>query len=119
MTFKRWLTCGLGAVALASLVVAFLPRKTGVLYGFDSPGGRYRVVVLSKSSLLPRPAMPGQAGDGDGIVQLTDRQGNVLRKIDVDAPVNRVGPVTWHPDKVEIKPIADWPLDPPDTEPVK
>jgi hypothetical protein len=111
----RWPRYALAVVALAVVATLLVPRKTGVRETFDSPGGRYRIVVLWKANRLPWPAMPGQGGDGDGIVRLVDRQGKVLREIDVDGPVNRVDVVDWHPDSVDVKLVVQWPLDPPDT----
>ena len=99
---------------LVGLVALFLRPRTYVRDTFDSPGGQYHIVVLGKNSRLPLPAMPGQGGDGDGIVRLTDHQGRVLREIDVDAPINRVNIVNWQPRGVDVKLVVDWPLDPPD-----
>lgn len=120
MTVKRrWATGGFVAVVLVVLLIATGRPPSGVLQSFDSPGGRYRIVVLWKGSWLPRPAMPGQGGDGDGIVQLTDRQGHVLRELEVESPVFRVDQVTWSRDQVDVKLVVQWPLDPPDDVPAE
>jgi hypothetical protein len=45
---------------------------------FESPDGRFRVVVYSFPS--PAPMMPGQGGDARGFVRLYDLSGRLLRE---------------------------------------
>lgn len=74
---------------------------------FDSPDGKYKIVVLRKSSFFG--SSPGQGGDSPGEVRLVNENGDVLNKTDVEM-VQLVENVQWDDKKVYIKLIADWDL---------
>lgn len=74
---------------------------------FDSPDGKYKIVVLRKKQMFG--SAPGQAGDAPGEVRLIDGSGNVLEKTDVEM-VQLVEKVEWTDKTVYIKLVADWDL---------
>lgn len=74
---------------------------------FSRPDAHYKVVVIRKKTWSA--IMPGQAGDSPGIVRLYDRQGKLLRQVDVEM-VQLVERVDWLDKKVSIKLLADWDL---------
>lgn len=76
---------------------------------FESPDGRFAVVVLSRPT---RGLLPGQAGDASGVVQLQTREGKILAEEEVEL-VQVVHEVRWEPDRVDVKLVAEWPLPPP------
>jgi len=73
---------------------------------YPSPDGAYRVVVYK---IRQRAAMPGQGSDAGGLVQLVDRNGNVLQETPVTL-LREVRPPEWQPKSVRIPLIAEWPL---------
>ena len=74
---------------------------------FDSPDGKYQIVVMRKKELLG--SAPGQAGDSPGEVRLVNKKSDVLEKTDVEM-VQLVEKVEWNDKTVYIKLIADWNL---------
>lgn len=102
------------APAFVFLIVIAGPINQGHVYDGDienyrvfvRPDGAYRVVVLRR----PQPtAMPGQASDAPGLVQLLNRQGQVMNQTDVEM-VQLVEAVDWSDDGVHIKLVVDWSL---------
>ncbi|MCX7112859.1 MAG: hypothetical protein NTX45_22620 [Proteobacteria bacterium] len=73
---------------------------------FSRPDGHYRVVVLRKKMFM---AMPGQASDAPGIVQLYNQNGVMLHEVSIDM-VQMVDHVDWEEKKLSIKLVADWEL---------
>jgi hypothetical protein len=72
-----------------------------------SPDGRFAIVV---NRCEMRFAMPGQGGDGPGYVRLVDVEtGKVLERTDIDM-VNAFPGVEWHPHRVAIPLLVEWPL---------
>ena len=82
--------------------------KTDEYATFSRPDGKYKIVVLRKSSWFGS-ASPGQSGDSPGKVQLQDKDGKVIKETDVEM-VQLVENVEWEDKKVYIKLIADWDL---------
>lgn len=74
---------------------------------FNSPDGKYKIVVTKKSTFFGR--SPGQGGDSPGEVRLYNKNGDVLEKKDVEM-VQLVEKVEWTEKNVYIKLIADWNL---------
>ncbi len=73
---------------------------------FDSPDGRYRIVVTALPQLF---ALPGSAGDAPGIVRLQSGDGRVLERAPVEM-VQNIQQIDWGERQVHIKLFADWPL---------
>lgn len=101
-----------------TLAVAFLLAGTAVIVWrirnppseyrrFESPDGRFRVVVYAVPSLLP--VMPGQGGDSSGFVRLVTAAGTVLQQKNV-AMVNSIDQVKWEKDRVVVWLFAEWDL---------
>lgn len=105
---RRNLVIGILALLLALIATgwAMLPQ-TETYASFTRPDGHYLVRVLRKKSLLP--VLPGQAGDAAGVVQLLDRNGKLMRQIEVPM-VQMVERVQWEDKHLSIKLIADWDL---------
>ena len=105
-----------GNVLASVLVAAMLACAAGGLPAvgaepelyrvFVRPDGAYRVVVLRRPQAF---AMPGQAGDAPGIVQLFDRDGHLLNQADINM-VQMVEAVDWSDHRARIKRLVDWPL---------
>lgn len=74
---------------------------------FDSPDGKYKIVVMRKKEFLG--TAPGQAGDSPGEVRLYDKNGDLLEKTDVEM-VQLVEKAEWTDKSVYIKLVADWNL---------
>ncbi|MCC6132917.1 MAG: hypothetical protein IT186_23550 [Acidobacteria bacterium] len=113
----KWLP-RLVRVLAATLAVAFLLAGSAVLVWrlrhppseyrrFESPDGRFQVVVYAVPSLLP--VMPGQGGDASGFVRLEKAPGKVLQQKNVSM-VNSIDQVKWEKDRVVIWLFAEWDL---------
>ena len=74
---------------------------------FDSPDGKYQIVVMRDRELLG--GAPGQAGDAPGEVRLVNKKGDILERTDVEM-VQLVENVEWTDKSVYIKLVADWNL---------
>ncbi len=75
---------------------------------FERPDGAFRIVVLRRPLSF---AMPGQAGDAPGIVQLVNRKGQVLRQTEVEmAQFVNENTIEWSRNAVHIKLVVDWTL---------
>jgi len=74
---------------------------------FDSPDGKYKIVVRRKKEFLG--SAPGQAGDSPGEVRLINKNGDVIEKTEVEM-VQLVESVEWTDNSVYIKLVADWTL---------
>ena len=74
---------------------------------FKSPDGKYKILVMKKTSFFGR--SPGSAGDSPGEVRLVNANGEVLQKTDVEM-VQLVEKVQWTDKNVYIKLVADWDL---------
>ena len=74
---------------------------------FDSPDGKYQIVVMRDKELLG--TAPGQAGDSPGEVRLVNKNGDILEQTDVEM-VQLVENVEWTDKSVYIKLVADWTL---------
>lgn len=74
---------------------------------FNSPNGKYKIVVMKKSSFFGK--SPGQVGDSPGEVRLLNKNGDVLENKDVEM-VQLVEKVEWTDKNVYIKMVADWEL---------
>jgi hypothetical protein len=74
---------------------------------FARSDGHYRVTVM-RTSVWPA-LMPGQASDAPGVVQLYDRNDNLLQEAKVEM-VQFVDQVEWGNKSVHIKLVADWEL---------
>ena len=74
---------------------------------FESPDGRFQIVVYRIPTLF---AMPGQSGDAPGYFQLHDmRTGRVLRDRSVEM-VSIVDRIEWSPTNVSVGMLANWKL---------
>jgi len=105
------------ALAAAGVLVVLAVRagrrpRASEYQAFESPDGRFRVVVYSFPS--PVPMMPGQGGDARGFVRLYDRSGRLLREEPVDR-VQRISSLRWEDGRLEIPVFAVWDLPPPPT----
>ncbi len=74
---------------------------------FNSPDGKYKIVVMKTSSYFGK--SPGQGGDSPGEVRLVNKNGDILQKKDVEM-VQLVENVEWSEKNVYIKLVADWDL---------
>lgn len=74
---------------------------------FNSPDGKYKIVVMKKSTFFGK--APGQGGDAPGEVRLVNKNGDVLQQKDVEM-VQLVEKVEWTEKNVYIKLVADWEL---------
>lgn len=74
---------------------------------FNSPDGKYKIVVMKKSTFFGK--SPGQGGDVPGEVRLVNKNGDVLQQKDVEM-VQLVEKVEWTEKNVYIKLVADWEL---------
>jgi hypothetical protein len=105
---SRVLLAVLIAVALVAVSLYFLRRATAGEYRtFDSPDGRYKVVVYRYPT--PYAMMPGQSGDAPGFVQLHDSRGRSLAEAPVEM-VQTVDRVDWEDGRVSVKLVAEWQL---------
>lgn len=105
---KRLTSFGLILFSLIHLTACgFMFSKLEKYQTFDSPDGRFKIVVMRKSKFFG--LAPGQAGDAPGEVRLLDKDGNILQKTDVEM-VQIVEKVEWKPRSVHIKLVADWEL---------
>jgi hypothetical protein len=96
------------AAALAAASLYLLRRAPAAEYRtFNSPDGRYRVVVYRYPS--PFAMVPGQSGDAPGFVRLYDGRGHTLAEAGAEM-VQTVDRVDWEDGKVNVKLIAEWPL---------
>ncbi len=75
---------------------------------FESPNGRYAVVVRFDSK-SEGPITPGSSGDRPGFIQLVNSQDKILKQAYVDM-VGRVDQVLWSENQVEVKMVAIWQL---------
>ncbi|MFL6229659.1 MAG: hypothetical protein ACJ741_12880 [Pyrinomonadaceae bacterium] len=73
---------------------------------FQSPDGKFKVVVYSYPMLI---SSVGGAGDAAGFVRLYDSRGHVLEEEGVEM-VQLVDQIEWEKEKVDIKLIAEWRL---------
>lgn len=73
---------------------------------FQSPDGKYRIVVYDYPMLI---SSVGGGGDAPGFVRLYDNRGRVLGEEDVEM-VNQVDQIYWDKDKVDVKLVAEWRL---------
>jgi hypothetical protein len=72
-----------------------------------SPDGRFEIVLCR---LEQGSTMPGQSSDAPGRIYLRHREsGRVLRSADVEM-IQLMSDVTWSPDRVHVKLVADWEL---------
>ena len=99
---------------MAGVVVTLAPRSghrppASEYQAFESPDGRFRVVVYARASRVP--LAPGQGGDADGFVRLYDHAGRLLREAPVDR-VQRIANPRWEDRRVEIPLFAEWELPP-------
>ena len=105
------------AAAVATLILLILvmgwmitPRiMTKEYASFTRSDGNYRVVVL-RIPVWPA-LMPGQASDAPGLVQLYNRQGELIHETKVEM-VQLVDHVEWTEKRVRIKLVAEWDLPP-------
>ena len=74
---------------------------------FVRPDGHYRVVVMRTSVWFA--LMPGQASDAPGLVQLYDRNDQLLQETKVEM-VQLIEQVKWKDQSVHIKLVAEWKL---------
>ena len=75
----------------------------------QSPNANYTIKVYSVSSPLSF-HLPGSSGDRGGFIRLFDVNGNVLQEQDIDM-IQNVSDITWEDNYVDIKLIAQWPLE--------
>lgn len=94
-------------VVLVGWVTMFSDLLMDKYATFDSPDGRFQIVVMRKKQFFG--LSPGQAGDSPGEVRLYNKQGDLLEKADVEM-VQLVENVEWTQKSVSIKFIADWEL---------
>ena len=96
------------ALALVAASLYFLRRAAAGEYRtFNSPDGRYKVVVYRYPT--PYAMMPGQSGDAPGFVQLHDSRGRSLAEAGVEM-VSAVDRVDWEDGRVSVKLVAEWQL---------
>ena len=105
------LLAAVGVLVAVAVRTGHRPRASEY-QAFESPDGRFRVVVYSFPS--PAPMMPGQGGDARGFVRLFDRSGRLLREEPVDR-VQRISSLRWENGQLEIPFFAVWDLPPPPT----
>lgn len=75
--------------------------------GYNSPDGRFRIVVYVLPKLF---GFPGQGSDAPGFVRLYEKAtGKILAEKDVEM-VQLVDEVTWSGTNVSIKLFTDWKL---------
>ena len=109
--FPRWSVVVL-VILVAGVLIAFGLRawqRSGAeeYRTFDSPDGRFQIVVFRMPS---RFSMPGQSSDAPGYVQLRDtRTGQVLQERSVGM-VQLVDHIDWSPTNADIRLLADWRL---------
>lgn len=100
-------------ILAASVFAALLVFRSGNFHGqeyrsFDSPDGRFKVVVYR--SRYWQPMMPGQSGDAPGTVRLYEMSsGKLLEQTRVEM-VQLVELPEWSSTNVNIKLVADWQL---------
>ncbi len=106
----RWRCTGLVLAAVVLVLVGWRLTRPVEYSATNSPDGRFRLVVYSEASLLPR--MPGQGGDAPGVVRLVDvTSGRTLKEMHVEM-VQLVHPIDWQPGHVSVRLLLDWPLPP-------
>jgi hypothetical protein len=86
-------------------------RTEQVRRTFESPDGRYRIVLSSSGPLWEpfTPHMPGGGSDFPGVVRLYDKSGKLLHSADVELLI-QADRVDWEPRSVSIPLVADWEL---------
>ncbi len=111
LTLAALILAAAGVLVVLAVRVGHRPRASEY-QAFESPDGRFRVVVYSCPS--PAPMMPGQGGDARGFIRLYDRSGRLLREEPVDR-VQRIANLRWEDGRLEIPLFAEWDLPPPPT----
>jgi hypothetical protein len=109
---RRWWVWGVAAMIAVigfSVLYCRLSHPAEEYRRFNSPDGRYAVIVYRIPSCFPM--MPGQGGDAKGFVRLVDHEGKILREKPVEM-VNTIDMVEWDRESVFIGLFPEWPLSP-------
>lgn len=79
---------------------------------FISPDGNHTIEIYLMNGLIPLPTMPGQGGDGPGLLVLRDNQGRTLHKIKIDG-ANSIddNSIMWEDDHVFLISIGELRFD--------
>jgi hypothetical protein len=105
-------------LGLLCLICAFVVWNTWRIYSYvpegrtmyteTSPDKRFTVAIYPSPSLFPRFAMPGQGGDGPGLIILRDnRTGKELQRKHVDSFWHIYTTVDWNKDSVYLSRADD------------
>jgi len=68
---------------------------------FESPNGKFFVIVEKNKTHLPSIMMPGQGSDSPGTAMLANKKGEILDKKDVEM-LQLINNIEWHPNRATI-----------------
>jgi len=109
---RRLVGVFVGVVILAGLAAGALtlaPKLTAEeVASYPSPRGDCRIVVYRTPGLL---AMPGQASDAPGRIDLVDNAGKVLKSLEIEMVQLASTPI-WTEASVSMKLLFDWKMKP-------
>lgn len=99
----------IAGLTLVALIAAVAALREVEYTRFDSPDGRYQVVVTHRAFHAFLPMMPGSSGDKPGFVAIYDQAGNGYGTIPVPM-VNMATEIRWEEGRASIKLVGEWGL---------